>query len=185
MAIITNGKQSIKVTNVTETENVDANVTQYTIEEGSPLSDHTQRTGKGISVEGFFLGSNATNDYKTLMSWQDNGVELTYKGRIYHTKLLLSGLSKNYNNYGNGFGVSFRFVVIQKAKTSWKKKTNKGKQQVKKPVVKANPAVYVTVKSGDTYWGWWKKYGTAIQTLRNWNKWPDRFIPIGKRARVK
>ncbi|MFP7481249.1 LysM peptidoglycan-binding domain-containing protein [Weissella paramesenteroides] len=56
-----------------------------------------------------------------------------------------------------------------------------GKKQAKAP----SSGVYVTVRPGNTYWGWWVKYGTPIQTLRNWNHWPDRRIPIGARARVK
>lgn len=184
MATLTNGKVSVKIFSVTEGENVEANVTQYPIESGSPLSDHSQRASKGISIEGFLFGSSATNDYKTLLGWQDSGAELTYKGRIYHTKLLLGSLSKSYGPYKNGFSISFQLIAIQKATTPWKKKTTKGKTQVKPPAKKP-AAVYVTVKPGNTYWGWWKQYGTSIATLRSWNKWPDRFIPIGKRARVK
>lgn len=171
--------------NVTEEETVTPSITQHPVENGSPLSDHTQRTSKGISIQGFLFGNSSSNDYKKLMSWQDGGVLLTYRGRIYHGSLLLNGLTKQYGNYSNGFAINFQLLVIQKATTSWKKKVqNKGKQQIKQPAKKP-AAVYVTVKPGNTYWGWWKRYGTPIQTLRNWNKWPDRFIPIGKRARVK
>lgn len=183
MAVLTDGKKSITIISITESENIDANVTQYPVENGSPLSDHSQRTGKGISISGMILDPGASDKYKTLIAWQDKGVMLTYKGAIYHGSLLLSGLSKSHEKYKNGFAVTISLTVIQKATTSWKKKVvKKGKQQV---TGKKTAAVYVTVKPGNTYWGWWQKYGTPIQTLRNWNKWPDRFIPIGKRARVK
>src|SRR5699024_12215904 len=154
MATLVKGKTSIKINGAKESEDVQANVTEYAIESGSPLSDHTQRASKGISITGFLLGNNANYNYKTLLSWQDSGAELTWKGRIYHAKLMMTGLQKSYDHYKNGFAISFSLIAIKKAKTSWKKKKKKkGKQQVKKPAAKPK-AKYVTVKPGNTYWGW-------------------------------
>lgn len=188
MAYLINKKTKIKIDGAKESESVEANITQYAIENGSPLSDHTQRASKSIQITGFLLGKNADKNYKTLMGWQDKGVELQWKGRIYHNGLMMSGLTKSYDHYKNGFDISFTLNAVKKAKTSWKKKKKKkkkkGKQQVKKPKKKSKKK-YVTVKRGNTYWGWMMKYGTSIKNLRKWNKWPDRFIPIGKRARVK
>ncbi|MFC6275600.1 LysM peptidoglycan-binding domain-containing protein [Levilactobacillus tangyuanensis] len=43
----------------------------------------------------------------------------------------------------------------------------------------------MTIKKGDTYWGYHMKFGTSIKKLRSWNGFPDRKLPIGKKIRVK
>ena len=182
MGEIRYGKQAIKVVNSSESESRSSTVTQFPVEEGAPVSDHTQFQGKTVQMTGFLLGSNAEQNYKTLSDWQDKGYLIEYRGRIYIKDIVIDNVSKTYDKIGNGFGISIAFTPIRRAKTSWTKVPNSGKKQ---PTPAKSTAIYVTVKRGNTYWGWWKQYGTPIQTLRNWNKWPDRFIPIGKRARVK
>ncbi|HEM2532857.1 TPA: LysM peptidoglycan-binding domain-containing protein, partial [Listeria monocytogenes] len=84
-----------------------------------------------------------------------------------------------------GFEITVSLRDLRRASTPWvrKKKKSSGKKQSVKS--KKSPGTYITVKKGDCYWKWWKRYGTSIAQLRKWNKWPDRRIPIGKRARVK
>lgn len=182
MGTLTAGSKTINIVNITEDEAMSANVTQYPVEEGSPVSDHIQFSSKSLQISGYLLGDSAENDYLTILDWQNTGATLSYKGRVYFHGVYLSNVSKSLGRISNGFGFTCTLTVIRKAKTSWVKLPTKGKQQVTPP---ASKEVYVTVKAGNTYWGWWRQYGTPIQTLRNWNKWPDRFIPIGKRARVK
>lgn len=182
MAKIINGSQEIEIVNITENENLASLVTQYPVESGAPISDHTQISGKTLQVTGFLLGDKAESDYTTLEKWKNEGKLVSFKGRVYLRNLSITDISKGYDRIENGFSINISYTVIRTAKTSWSKVPNNGKKQ---PPPAAKKEVYVTVKKGNTYWGWWKQYGTPIQTLRNWNKWPDRFIPIGKRARVK
>lgn len=185
MAFIVNGSQEIEIVNIQENENISSTVTQYPVEKGSPISDHTQISSKTMQVSGYLFGDSKSSSeakYNALQKFKNEGKLVEFKGRIYLKNLAITDVSKSYDKIGNGFAINISFTVIREAKVSWSKIPNNGKKQ---PTTPKNPEVYVTVKRGNTYWGWWKQYGTPIQTLRNWNKWPDRFIPIGARARVK
>ena len=107
---------------------------------------------------------------------------IIYRGRSYFKNAVIQDISKGYDTVENGFTITITLQPIRVAKTIWEKIPQ---PPVAKQPSKPSNAVYVTVQPGNTYWGWWQQYGTSIQQLRNWNKWPDRFIPIGARARVK
>ncbi|HAA3491394.1 TPA_asm: hypothetical protein GEH82_14500 [Listeria monocytogenes] len=181
---------SIKIVNTSESESAPVTVTDNPVEIGSPLSDHVQRETRTLEISGFLLGPSAEKDYSTLLSYKDRGIVLIYRGRVYFNNVLISNLSRSYNTIKNGFEISITIRDLRRASTPWvrKKKKSSGKKQPVKPKkqpVKKTTAVCVTVKSGDCYWKWWKRYGTSIAQLRKWNKWPDRRIPNGARARVK
>ena len=116
------------------------------------------------------------------MSWQYSGNTLSWRGAIVHSNLMLVKITKTYDEGGfkNALKVDLELREVKTVASSYTAVKHVGPVNPPKP-----KAVYVTVVRGNTYWGWWKKYGTPIQTLRNWNKWPDRYIPIGARARVK
>lgn len=183
MGLIQHDNTKIYVINSTESDASSATISQYPVEEGAPISDNVMYMGGPVTVAGSLLGNNAEQDYKKLVEWQKNNYQLTYRGRIYIKTVAIQDMSRSYNNVGNGFGVSVTLMPIRIAKATWEKIPQPPAK--KQPTPAASPAVYVTVQPGNTYWGWWVQYGTPIQTLRDWNKWPDRFIPIGARARVK
>ena len=118
-----------------------------------------------------------------LLNWSQGSTLLQFRGAIRHNGMLISHLEKTYDDGGFQNAVKFNIslTAVYTVNVYWAKAKNSGKKQAKAP----SSGVYVTVRPGNTYWGWWVKYGTPIQTLKNWNHWPDRRIPIGARARVK
>ncbi|EAC5290798.1 LysM peptidoglycan-binding domain-containing protein [Listeria monocytogenes] len=181
---------SVKLVNTNENESSPFTITDNPVETGANVSDHVQRETKTLEISGFLLGATAERDYATLKDYAEKGTIVTFRGRVYFKNVLISNLSKSYNTIKNGFEITISLRDLRRASTTWvrKKKKSSGKKQPVKPKkqpVKKTTAVYVTVKSGDCYWKWWKRYGTSIAQLRKWNKWPDRRIPNGARARVK
>ncbi|EAE7099174.1 TPA: LysM peptidoglycan-binding domain-containing protein [Listeria innocua] len=174
---------SVKLVNTNESESSPFTITDNPVETGSPVSDHVQRETKTLEISGFLLGATAEKDYATLKSYAEKGTIVSFRGRVYFKNVLISNLSKSYNTIKNGFEITVSLRDLRRASTPWVKKKSSGKKQPVKS--KKSPGTYITVKKGDCYWKWWKRYGTSIAQLRKWNKWPDRRIPIGKRARVK
>ncbi|MBC1389249.1 LysM peptidoglycan-binding domain-containing protein [Listeria welshimeri] len=176
---------SVKLVNTNESESSPFTITDNPVETGSPVSDHVQRETKTLEISGYLLGATAEKDYATLKSYAEKGTIVSFRGRVYFKNVLISNLSKSYNTIKNGFEITVSLRDLRRASTPWirKKKKSSGKKQSVKS--KKSPGTYITVKKGDCYWKWWKRYGTSIAQLRKWNKWPDRRIPIGKRARVK
>ncbi|HAA4682696.1 TPA_asm: hypothetical protein GEU05_06005 [Listeria monocytogenes] len=176
---------SVKLVNTNESESSPVTVTDNPVETGSPISDHVQRETKTLEISGFLLGSTAEKDYTTLVGYMEKGTIISFKGRVYFKNILISNLSRSYNTIKNGFEITVSLRELRRVSTPWvqKKKKTSGKKQAVKS--KKSTGTYITVKKGDCYWKWWKRYGTSIAQLRKWNKWPDRRIPIGKRARVK
>jgi len=185
MGYIQSGKSKIEIVNVSENVTSAANVSQYPVESGAPITDHMMYTGGPVTISGWILAKNgnaAEQAYNTLVSWQKDVRWIIYRGRSYFKNAVIQDISKGYDTVENGFNITITLQPIRVAKTIWEKIPQ---PPVAKQPSKPSNAVYVTVQPGNTYWGWWQQYGTPIQQLRDWNKWPDRFIPIGARARVK
>lgn len=188
-AIEFNGTR-IELVNSTENESSSASITQYPVEEGMPFSDNMTWNGYSVQITGYLLGDAAEESYNTLKEWQISSELVSFRGRIYLKNAGIQDISKGYDRYENGFSITITLIPIRIASVFWEKipqpptvkQPEKSKQDEDKT---ATNETFVTVKAGDTYWGWWKQYGTAIQQLRDWNKWADRQIPIGSRARVK
>lgn len=185
MGTFKSGKTKIQVSIENETETIKNLVSQYPVQRGTPVADHTQRESKTWSFDGKLYGKNQHDidvKFSKLLDWQFKGTILSYNGAIRHKNIIIEEMTKTYDDCGfkNAIKINFTLRNIRIVKTSFVKKKHVGPKPPKK-----TKGVYVTVRPGDTYWGWWVKYGTSIQTLRNWNHWPDRVIPIGRRARVK
>lgn len=187
MGILSDGKTKLEFSAESEEETIKNNVAQHPVQRGQPIADHTQRESKDWQFSGKLYAANQHEidvKYQKLLDWQYNGTLLTYNGAIHHNNIIIEELNKTYEDGGfkNALKITLSLKNVNLVSTSFVKATHVGPKTPSKP---ASPGVYVTVRGGDTYWGWWVKYGTAIQTLRNWNHWPDRRIPIGVRARVK
>lgn len=183
------GSDEVWISVPVETEATTTEVAQYPIEDGSNISDHVKTgqvtypiTGKIFDPEPL-IGLDKHNFYNKLKKWQDKGTPVLWGGVMYVGRGLITNLTYTEGQYKNCIDVSFTLIPLKTAYLHWRKKESGGKKQPQQPS-KQNET-YVTVKAGNTYWGWWRKYGTPIDKLREWNKWPDRQIPIGARARVK
>lgn len=188
MAIITDGKKTVTLRLDSESEEYTSTVSQYPIQSGNPVTDHTQRSASTWTFTGRIYGtqSQINNAWWALMTWNERGTLVRFQGMIYKGGLMISDLKKSYSGATNAIDVELTLTEVRTVSTSYTgtrhvgpvapKVTRKSRKSV---------AVYVTVRPGNTYWGWWRQYGTPIQTLRNWNHWPDRRIPVGAKARVK
>ncbi|KRK40793.1 LysM peptidoglycan-binding domain-containing protein [Loigolactobacillus bifermentans] len=186
MGVLSDGKTKLELFVESEHEMIDNIIAQHPVQRGQPMIDHTQRESKTWDFEGKIMAGNqhlVDNKFTQLLTWQEQGVILSYNGAIHHPNLIISHLEKTYDEggYSNAVKFSISLTNIRIANTSFVKAKHVGAKAPTKP---KSPGKYVTVVAGNTYWGWWQKYGTPIQTLRNWNKWPDRRIPIGVKARV-
>lgn len=117
------------------------------------------------------------------MTWNERGTLVRFQGMIYKGGLMISDLKKSYSGATNAIDVELTLTEVRTVSTSYTGTRHVG--PVAPKATRKARAVYVTVRPGNTYWGWWRQYGTPIQTLRNWNHWPDRHIPVGAKARVK
>ncbi|WP_239256690.1 LysM peptidoglycan-binding domain-containing protein [Listeria ilorinensis] len=173
----------MSIVNMNESEVTAAEATQYPVEQGTPISDHVQVQNKTLSITGFLLGSSAEQDYLKIHDFVQKGTVVTWRGRVYFHDVLVNSIIKDYDTIENGMAVTISITTLRRASSPWvQKKTSSGKKQT---TSKSQAGTWITVKKGDCYWKWWKQYGTSIAQLRSWNKWPDRKIPIGARARVK
>ncbi|MBJ7631696.1 LysM peptidoglycan-binding domain-containing protein [Weissella confusa] len=187
MARFTDGNgHSVDVFSLSEHEELNIEVATHPIEDGSPITDHSQMQSKTFTFSGWITGNNQSDidaKYNQLYAWGENGTIVDYSGAIRQNhSMLISNLTKDYDDggYQNAIKFSMEVTWVKMVKVTWNKNVNAGKKQASPPA-----GVYVTVVAGNTYWGWWVQYGTSIDQLRAWNGWPDRFIPIGARARVK
>jgi LysM repeat protein len=177
---------SVNVFSLSEHEEINIDVSTHPVEDGSPITDHSQMQSKNFTFSGWITGNDQSDidaKYQQLLDWSTGGTIVSYHGAIrQYQKLLISNLSKDYDDggYQNAIKFSIELTRVRTVKVTWNKNVNAGKKQATPPA-----GVYVTVVAGNTYWGWWVQYGTSIDQLRAWNGWPDRFIPIGARARVK
>lgn len=180
-----NNGHSVEVFVMSEHEELNIDVSTHPVEDGSPITDHSQLQSKSFTLSGWLHGNNQSDvdaKYQQLLDWSQSGALVNYSGAIRHNGMLISNLTKDYDDGGfqNVVKFSLDLTAVFTVKVTWNKNVNAGKKQATPPA-----GVYVTVVAGNTYWGWWVQYGTSIDQLRAWNGWPDRFIPIGARARVK
>lgn len=185
MAVLKKDKVGITLFVESEEEEITNKVAQYPVQSGNNITDHTQRESLTWSFEGKIFGKNMAEvdrKYGQLVSWQHDGALLVYTGAIRRSSMLITNLHRTQDEGGFSNAVKFDMELthVEIAKSSFVKAVNVGPKKPATP-----PGVWVTVRPGNTYWGWMMQYGTPIQTLRNWNHWPDRRIPIGVRARVK
>lgn len=176
-------------------ESVEA--TAYPVEKGVAFTDHVQRNPKTVSLQVFMQGSRASKNLATLRAQMNKGIILKYVGRETASNVIILSLDHPRDaSIKNGFMLDIQLREVRIVKSAWVKAPKKQKATLKpldatgkkKPVSKKSrptTARYHIVKAGDTYWALGRKYGTSIQRLRNWNRYPDRQIPIGVKLRVK
>jgi LysM repeat protein len=180
-----------------ESENHKIEATMYPVEKGEAFTDHVAKRPSEFSISGLILSDNWDTSLKQLQTMMEKGNIVKYVGKMVAENVIITDISGDHGaEVKNGATIRISLRRIRLTTTAWiktppitrpvvKPPTNSGK---KKPVQKTPPkskAVYHIIKKGDTYWGLSKKYKTSIPQLRTWNKWADRKIPIGAKARVK
>ncbi|CAJ1226674.1 LysM peptidoglycan-binding domain-containing protein [Lactiplantibacillus xiangfangensis] len=180
---------------LTEDETNTQSVTQYPVDGHNAVTDHVRRESKVISLtvrldEGTM--AKTVKVYNKLNYWGFKGIELQYHGAgIAVGHCVISSLAKHIEKYQTAMDVTIELTYVYFVTTSVikhkKAKKKKGKREAKssKSKSKKSKKKYVRVKRGDTYWLYHQKTGASIASLRKWNKYPDRRIPIGVRVRIK
>lgn len=163
---------------------VNMNVAQYPVEKGSPIVDNAIMENNQVDVSGVIVAKDwptADNLARQLYIWQIDKTVVNMRNGINDTSYLIQNWKKTLDDpMKNAVKISMTLVRIRIATSSYTVRKNSGKKQAP-----ASSGVYLTVRPGNTYWAWSMRYGTSIPQLRAWNRYPDRFIPIGVRVRVK
>lgn len=167
-----------------ENQQTEMDIAQYPVEEGSNLVDNAKFASNEINITGVVVGKdlNEANAKATkIYDWQKTAQLIHVSPGIIDWSYLVKSYNKKFeDSTANSVTIDVTIIKVRKPVGSFNGMKNSGVKQPSAPA-----ATYVTVVSGDTYWGWSMRYGTSIQQLRDWNHWADRFIPIGVRARVK
>lgn len=182
--IIQSKTDKIYIVPETMGQETSSDVASYPVEGGNSITDNARFNSNEFSVSGLIFGKDLKDcDRKciTLHWMQRLNMIVSVHGLMNDPDYMIISFKKEYaNGYGNAVRVDLTLRNVRMPKSSFVGIKNSGKKQPSQP-----SGTYLTVVSGNTYWGWSQRYGTSIQQLRDWNHWPDRFIPIGAKARVK
>lgn len=167
------------------------NLPQYPVENGLAITDHVEQQPRSLKVTGILFADSryaVAEKLKILNEYRKKGVRLTYAGKLTGRNLAIKNVKTPVNHeIINGIPFVIELVEIRivgkkrQKKKATKSKSNSGRKQT----TNAKARKYHTIKKGDTYWALGIKYGVPWKTLYNWNKYPIRYLQIGKRMRVK
>lgn len=187
------GSVKVFVEDEQETHSVDA--TKFPVEKGVPFTDHVSKNPSEFSMTGYLLEKTWQADRDKIIKMMEKGQIIKYVGKTTASNVVILSVSgKHSAEIKQGMTLNFSLRKIRVTDNAWDKANKKDKPAVKPKTKngKKQPAgdkeskeTYHTVKSGDTYSGLAKKYGTTVAKLREWNKYPDRQIPVGSKLRVK
>lgn len=183
--VIGSDKDEVEIYGDQENQQIEMDIAQYPVEEGGNLVDNARFNSNEINISGYVSGKDlaeANKNATKIYDWQKDVQIIHVRNGVTDWSYLVRSFNKRFEDgRQNAVYIDVTIVKIRKPVGSFAGMKNSGKKQAS-----AAPAqTWVTVVGGNTYWGWSMRYGTSIQQLRNWNHWPDRFIPIGARARVK
>lgn len=172
-----------------ESESDTTNVTSYPVDKDTPRSSYARMTGRTITIEGILTGKdgdNAHDKYVTLRKWSQNHIELTYRGDIYYTHLVLSSLGRDFTDLKDNLHVTMTFSYVQAAKVETSSKKKSAKSSKTKAGNRSKKYTAITIKSGDTLWALSKKYGKSVKWIAKVNniKNPNKIV-AGRKLRVK
>ena len=172
----------------TEDVSYGIDVTEYTVEEGIAISDHTKRRAMVLSISGEIVGKNAADTLSKIRQIHQSGTLCKYVGRNTMTNCLIVELSTIYtSSIWGGCEFSMTLKEIRTAASSYlnnssTKSLTTGTQQVTTASKSTN--VYHKVVKGDTIWALvaapnapYKKYGLSCDEVMKLN--PDAFSRKG------
>ncbi|OES45226.1 LysM peptidoglycan-binding domain-containing protein [Domibacillus iocasae] len=192
-----NGKVNLQgylIHGITEDWDVPGDLPSQPVEDGMDLTDHVIVGATTLSLTGILTRPTPERVQvliDRLESWKAAGTRLQYEG----SKIVQNVAIKDFKyskdaKIRNGYNFSMTLQQIRVGKPSYVKTTapaatkpvtNSGQKQ---PANANTKEKYHIVKKGDTYWALAKKYGSTVKQLRDWNKYPDRKIPIKAKLRV-
>lgn len=167
----------------TESEDTQATVTSYAVDEGSPRSNYARTNSKTVQVGGIITGYNgedgsntrayANKKWKQLRYWLAHHTELTYKGSFTYHHLILSDAQQSFTTMKDNLKVSLTFTFVYAAEittsTGKKSKTKKSKSSKTTAGTRNKNYKAITIKYGDTLLGLSRKYGKSVAWLQKVN----------------
>lgn len=196
----------VYIDNTSESETVTTDLTTNSIAPGQYVNHYTQTSPVQHQIDGKLGGSliskikGLKEQFDSLKRWSTNGTEMElHHGQRSSNHSVLTSVAANFDApRDNAVPVSVTLEDVKWAKSEISKKsskktttstgTNTGKKSATKGTrsnSKPKAGKYLTIKKGDTYWGYHVSFGTSIAKLRSWNGFPDKALPIGKKIRVK
>src|SRR3712207_5694009 len=126
MGVLTDGKKKITIFAESEEESIENTVAQYPVQAGNLVTDHTQRSSFDWTFEGKLFGKDhneINNQWSQLISWQYSGTLLQWDGAIHHGNLMLSNITKTYDEGGfkNALKVNIELKEVHTVSTSFVK----------------------------------------------------------------
>ncbi|WP_461243679.1 LysM peptidoglycan-binding domain-containing protein [Secundilactobacillus muriivasis] len=194
------------IDNTSESETTTTDITTNALSPGQYVNHYTQTTPPQRQFDGKLGGSSISEvaglkkQLDMLKRWAANGTEVEqHHGQRSTNSATITSVAANFDApRDNAVPISLALQDVKWASsdvkkssgsTTTKKKPNdtgeksttKGDRKTTKP----KAGSYLTIKKGDTYWGYHLKFGTSIAKLRSWNGFPDTKLPVGKKIRVK
>ncbi|HBF73706.1 MAG TPA: hypothetical protein DDW71_00400 [Lactobacillus sp.] len=187
------------IDNISESETSTTDITTNSISPGQYVNHFTQTTPTQRQYDGKLGGTSVSEEpglkkqLDMLKRWSMIGTEVeAHHGQRETDSAVLTSVASTFDApRDNAVPISLTLQDVKWAQGNIKqttKKNNTGKKPTTKgsrKKVKPKAGKYVTIKKGDTYWGYHLKYGTSVAKLRSWNGFKDRYLPIGKKVRVK
>lgn len=192
----------VYIDNTSESETTTTDMTTNAIAPGQYINHFAQNSPTQHQIDGK-LGGSATSkmaglkkQFNSLKRWATNGTEIElHHGQRTSNSAILTSVAANFDApRDNALPVSIALQDVKWARSEIKKKSKtkatkkKGNNVGDKSATKGSrnkKGSYLTIKKGDTYWGYHLRFGTSIAKLRSWNGFPDKKLPIGKKIRVK
>lgn len=159
-----------------ESEDTQATVTSYAVDQGSPRSNYARTNSKTVQVAGIITGetrSDANKKWALLRYWLSRHTELTYKGSFTYHHLILSDAQQSFTTMRDNLKVSLTFTFVYAAEitisTGKNAKTKKSKSSKTTAGTRNKNYTAITIKPGDTLWGLSQKYGKSVAWLQKVN----------------
>lgn len=188
----------LKVEN--SSESTSGNFTEYPVEKGAPLADFGMAGQRQASVTARIYAKKSKSAksgwdlayarklYKRMRGWGNNSAPVYLHSNLDLTNGWLTEYDEDKDSaYYQYLHVTLTVSSIRLAESKSSSVKSKGTKPKKGGTRSKNQkrGSYKTIKSGDTYASISKRTGVKISTLRKWNGFKDRNLPIGKRIRVK
>lgn len=173
-------------------------VSSHNIEKGGSITDHIQKEGVTLHLEGLLLGPQAANYRHRLVAAMNGGKVLQYVGRNSMVNAVITSLRTSHDySIANGMSFSLTLKEIQLVKVAYKGLPGKSQAalKAKSRSGKRNTSYLPTpqehlIRTGQTWETIAKSYQVDSYQLRTWNPHLDPNFPppagmvlsIGKKA---
>ncbi|WP_028593342.1 LysM peptidoglycan-binding domain-containing protein [Paenibacillus assamensis] len=155
-------------------------VSAHNVEKGGKVTDHIQREGVTLNIQGLLLGDQASQSRYRIVKAMEKGQMLQYIGRTMLTNCIITAFRTSHDNSisnGMSFSLTLKQIHIatkKRMKTSKKSSNNPSTQKQgnggSKQVTHPHSPFNHLVRRGQTWETIAQYYGYKPHQLREWNK---------------